>query len=129
MQLDVENKDSKWYDAIKLEMKSMLEYKVFENWDKVILDKHKKVMNPPKGYHKIKVHLVSAVKNAGRHKARFVAYGLLTPEPIPGLGIMQLGLELINLILLPTRSRFLLDMLWMSMKSFLMTCQNHLVRL
>ena len=58
MQLDTENKNSKWYDAIKLEMKSMPEYKVFKKWDKVILDKNKKVMNPPKGYHRMKVHLV-----------------------------------------------------------------------
>ena len=61
MQFDSENKNSKWYsyDAIKLEMEStpMLEYKVFKKWDKAILDKHKKVMNPPKGYHRIKVHL------------------------------------------------------------------------
>ena len=40
----------------------MSEYKVFKKWDKAILDKHKKVKNPPKGYHRIKVHLVFAVK-------------------------------------------------------------------
>ena len=45
MQFDSENKNSKWYDAIKLEMESMLEYKVFKKWDKAILDKHKKVKN------------------------------------------------------------------------------------
>ena len=69
MQFDSENKNSKWYDAIKLEMESMSEYKVFKKWDKAILDKHKKVKNPPKGYHRIKVHLVFAVKFDGRHKA------------------------------------------------------------
>ena len=69
LQFDSENKNSEWYDAIKLEMESMLEYKVFKKWDKAILDKHKKVMNPPKGYHRIKVHLVFAVKFDGRHKA------------------------------------------------------------
>ena len=47
MQFDSENKNSKWYDAIKLEMESMAEYKVFKKWDKAILDKHKKVKNPP----------------------------------------------------------------------------------
>ena len=47
MKFDSENKNSKSYDAIKLEMESMLEYKVFKKWDKAILDKHKKVMNPP----------------------------------------------------------------------------------
>ena len=46
MQLDSENKNSKWYDAIKLEMEFMLEYKLFKKWDKAILDKHKNVMNP-----------------------------------------------------------------------------------
>ena len=52
MQFDCENKNSKWYDAIKMEMESMREYKVFKKRDKAILDKHKKVMNSPKGYHK-----------------------------------------------------------------------------
>ena len=47
MQFDSENINSKWYDTIKLGMESMLEYKVFIKWDKAILDKHKKVMNPP----------------------------------------------------------------------------------
>ena len=39
-------------------------------------------MNPPKGYHKIKVHLVFAVMFDGRHKARLVVDGHLTPEQI-----------------------------------------------
>ena len=88
--VDSENKNSKWHDAIKLEMESMLEYKLFKKWDKAILDKHKKVINHPKDYHRIKVHLVFAVKFDGRHKARLVADGHLTPEPIeniyPGVG-------------------------------------------
>ena len=85
MQFDSENKNIKWYDAIKLEMESMLEYKVFKKWDKVILDKHKKVTNPPKGYHMIKVHLVFAVQFYGRHKARLVADGHLNHEPIENI--------------------------------------------
>ena len=63
----------------------MRESKVFKKWDKAILDKHKKVMNSPKGYHRIKVHLVFAVKFDGRHKARLVADSHLTPEPIEKL--------------------------------------------
>ena len=92
MQFDSENKNSKWYDAIKLEIESMLEYKVFKKRDKAILDKHKKVMNPPKGYHRIKVHLVFAVKFDGRHKARLVADGHLTPESIENIysGVVSL---------------------------------------
>ena len=73
------------YDAMKLEKESMSEYKAFKKWDKAILDKRKKVKNPPKGYHRIKVHLVFAVKFDGRHKARFVADGHLTPEPIENI--------------------------------------------
>ena len=70
----------------------MAEYKVFKKWDKAILDKHKKVKNPPKGYQRIKVHLVFAVKFDGRHKARFVADGHLTPEPIENIysGVVSL---------------------------------------
>ena len=55
----------------------MIQYEVFKNWDNAIIDKHKKVMNPPKEYHKITVHLVFAVKFDGRHKARLVADGHL----------------------------------------------------
>ena len=82
LQFDTEIKTSKWYDAIKIEMESMLEYQVFNKQDKAILDKHKKVMNPPKGYRKIKVNLVFAVKFDGRHKARLVANDHLIPESI-----------------------------------------------
>ena len=42
-------------------------------------------MNPPKGYHKIKMHLVFAVKFDGRQKARLVADGHLTPEPVENI--------------------------------------------
>ena len=91
MQFDSENKNSKWHDAIKMEMESMIEYKVFKRWDKSILDKHKKVMNSPKGYHRTKVCLVFVVMFDGRHKARLVADGCLTPEPIENIyGVVSL---------------------------------------
>ena len=69
----------------------MLEYKVFKKWDKAILDKHKKVMNPPKRFHKIKVHLVFAVKFDMRHKTRLVADGHLTPESIENIYSRHMG--------------------------------------
>ena len=99
MQFDSENKNSKWYDAIKLEMKSRLEYKGFIKWDKAILDKHKKVMNLPKCYHRIKVHLVFAVKFDGRHKARLVADGHLTPEPIENIYSGVVSLKNLRLVI------------------------------
>ena len=92
MQFDSENINSKWYDAIKLEMESMLDYKVFKKWDKAIIDNHKKVMNRPKEYHRIKVHLVFAVKFDGRHKARLLTDGHLTPDHIENIysGVVSL---------------------------------------
>ena len=49
-------------------------------------------MNSTKGYHRIKVHLVLAVKFDGRHKARLVADGHLTPETIENIysGVVSL---------------------------------------
>ena len=78
---------------------SMLEYKVFKKWDKAILDKHKKVLNPPKGYHRIKVHLVFAVKFDGRHKARLVADGHLAPEPIENIFSGVVSLRSLSLVI------------------------------
>ena len=49
MQFDTEKINSKWYDAIKIELESMLEYQVIKKWDNAILDNHKKVMDPPMG--------------------------------------------------------------------------------
>ena len=100
MQFDSENKNSKWYDVIKLEMESMLEYKVFKKWDKAILDKHKIIMNPPKGYHRTKVHLVFAVKFDVRHKARLVADGhLATYEPIENIYYGVVSLRNLRLVI------------------------------
>ena len=70
----------------------MQEYKVFKKWDKAILDKHKKVMNNPKCYHRIKNDLLFVVKFDGRHKARLVADGHVTPEPTENIysGVVSL---------------------------------------
>ena len=77
----------------------MLEYKVFKKWDKAILDEQKKVRNPPKGYHRIKVHLVFAVKFDGRYKARLVANGHLTPEPIENIYSGVVSLRILRLVI------------------------------
>ena len=74
----------------------MQAYKVFKKWDKTILDKDETFMNPHKGYHKIKVHLVFAVKFDGRHRARSVADGHLTPEPVENIYSGVVSLEIIG---------------------------------
>ena len=92
-QFDSENKNSKWYDAIKLEMESMLEYKVFKSGIKQSLINIRKSKTLPKVITGIKkVHLGFAVKFDGRHKARLVADGHLTPEPIENIysGVVSL---------------------------------------
>ena len=99
MQFDSEKKNSKWYDSSKLEMESMLEYEVIKKWDKAILHKHKKVVNPPQGYHRIKVHQMFAVKFDGRHKARLVVDGHLTPEPIENIYSGEVSLRNLMLVI------------------------------
>ena len=73
-------------------MDSIHSYQVFPKHEKAINDKQKKVINAPPGYQKIRVHLVFAVKYDGRHKARLVADGHHTPEPIESIysGVVSL---------------------------------------
>ena len=86
LQLDEQNGNSKWYDATKLEMDQINEYKVFQDHGKAQYDpKSRKVSNAPNGYKIIRVHLIFAVKHDGRHKARLVAGGHLTPDPIESI--------------------------------------------
>ena len=49
-------------------------------------------MNPPKGYHKIKVHLMFSGKFDGTHKARLVVDGHLMSEPAENIysGVVSL---------------------------------------
>ena len=64
-------------------MDQINESKVFQDHGKAQYDpKSRKVSNAPNGYQKIRVHLIFAAKHDGRHKARLVAGGHLTPDPI-----------------------------------------------
>ena len=49
-------------------------------------------MNAPPGYQKIRVHLIFALRYDDRHKARLVADGHLTPEPVESIysGVVSL---------------------------------------
>ena len=67
-------------------MDQINEYKVFQDHGKAQYDsKSRKVSNAPNEYQKIRVHLIFAVKHDGRHKARLVAGGHLTPDPIESI--------------------------------------------
>ena len=56
-------------------------------------------MNPPKSYHRIKVYLVFAVKFDGRQKARLVADGHLTLEPIENIYSGVVSLRTLRLVI------------------------------
>jgi len=73
MELDKLNGNTKWLDAIKLELIQLDEYHTF-------LVKPKGFI--PDGHKKIRCHLVFDVKHDGRYKARFVAGGHLTEVPV-----------------------------------------------
>jgi hypothetical protein len=74
MELDRINGNTKWRDSELTELRQVDEYETF-------IDKGKGY-TPGPGYKKIKVHFVYAVKHDGRHKARLVCGGHLTPTPL-----------------------------------------------
>ena len=83
LELDKLNGKSRWYGATKKELEQINDYKVFKDHGTAQYDpKSKRIINAPIGYQKIKVHLVFASKHDGCHKARLVAGGHLTPDPI-----------------------------------------------
>jgi hypothetical protein len=74
MDIDRQNNNTKWQDAIQQEMNQQAEYETFKdmgpNWKN------------PGNYKRINVHFVFAVKHDGRHKARLVAGGHMTETPV-----------------------------------------------
>ena len=93
LEIDKSNGNSKWYDATQLEMNQINDYQVFKDYGKAQLcPKNRKATNGPKNYQQIRVRLIFAVKHDGRHKARLVAGGHLTPEPVESIysGVVSL---------------------------------------
>ena len=64
-----------------MELQQIHDYEVFKDLGKATYEKCR-VTNLLSGYQKIQVHLVFDVKHNGRHKARVVADGHLTREPV-----------------------------------------------
>ena len=88
-------------------MDQINEYKVFQDHGKAFQDhgkaqydpKSRKVSNAPNGYQKIRVHLSFAVKHDGRHKARLVAGGHLTPDPIESIYSGVVSIRTLRLVI------------------------------
>ena len=81
LQLDIHNGNNKWKEAIDLEIEQIKEYQVFKDSGKAVYDK-KHITNAPKGHQTIKVHFVFDVKHCGKFKARLLADGHFTKEPM-----------------------------------------------
>ena len=81
LQLDIHNGNNKWKEAIDLEIEQIKEYQVFKDFGKAVYEKNN-ITNAPKGHQKIRVHFVFDVKHCGKFKARLVADGHLTKEPM-----------------------------------------------
>ena len=81
LQLDIHNGNNKWKEAIDLEIEQIKEYQVFNDFGKAVYEKIK-ITNAPEGHQKIRVHFVFDVKHCGKFKARLVADGHLTKEPM-----------------------------------------------
>jgi hypothetical protein len=74
VELDTKFGTTRWVDATDLEMMQLDEYDCFHDQGKNA--------DIPKGFKKIRVHLIYDVKHDGRHKARLVADGHLTDIPV-----------------------------------------------
>ena len=90
IRLDKENSNTYWQDEMDLELSQIHEYKVFKDTGKAQFQNGKVVT--PDGFQKIRVHFVYAVKHGGRFKARLVADGHLTKEPVESIysGVVSL---------------------------------------
>ena len=86
--LDKENSNTQWQDEMDLELTQIHEYKVFKDTGKAQFHDGKAVT--PDGFQKIRVHFVYAVKHAGKIKARPVADGHLTKEPVVSLRSLRM---------------------------------------
>ena len=79
IRLDKENSSTHWQDAMDLEVTQIHEYKVFKDTGKAQFHNGKIVT--PDSF----LHFVYAVKHDGRFKARLVADGYLTKEPVESI--------------------------------------------
>jgi hypothetical protein len=73
MELDKQNGNTLWLDAIVKELKQIADYKTFNDLGKGVM--------APTGYKRIRVHMVFDMKFDLRRKARLVAGGHMTDPP------------------------------------------------
>ena len=96
MRLDKENGNTHWQDAMDLELAQIHKYKVFKDTGKAQFHNGKVVI--PDGFQKIRVHFVYAVKHDGRFKARLVADGHLSEEPVESISSGVVSLRSLRMV-------------------------------
>ncbi len=89
-QLDKENGNTLWRDAMDLELTQLIEYQTF-------VDAGLNAPTPT-GYQKIRAHMVFDVKQMGKRKARFVAGGHMTNPPKDSMYSSVVSLRSIRLV-------------------------------
>ena len=75
-----------------MEIGQIKEYQVFKDFGKAVYEKNK-ITNAPEEHQKIRVHFVFDIKHCGKFKARLVADGHLTKEPMETVysGVVSIG--------------------------------------
>ena len=73
IEIDNENGNTLWQDAIAMELLQLFEYKTFHSIGIGV--------KPPDGYQLICCHIIFDMKQSGQRKARFVARGHTTEPP------------------------------------------------
>ena len=100
LEFDIENNNTKWADATREEMDIIKEQQVFTKHQRVKWDSsHKRVINAAPNHQKVRVNLIFGVKHDGRHKARLVADGSLTPEPVENIYSGVVSLRHLSLVI------------------------------
>ena len=85
LEFDNTNSNSKWYDATRTEMDPSIHILYSRNMRSRSLIDTGKTSTHHQATRKFRVHLIFAVKYAGRQKARLVADGHLTPDPVESI--------------------------------------------
>jgi len=87
-EIDRQNGNTRWQDAVDLEMRQLDEYETFKDNGKTW----------PDGYQRLRIHLVFDVKHDGRHKARMVAEGHRTDVPLESVYSGVVSIRSIRLV-------------------------------
>ena len=93
LEFDKENNNTKWADATGDEMDCIKDQEDFIKCRRAKWDvNHRRILNAPANHQKIRVNLNFAVNFNSRCKARLVADGSLTPEPVENIysGVVSL---------------------------------------